>query len=162
VVNGPSISKPFSFTANGSNSQIIAATLLLNNGVTNIGTAVFTYTLGVWTNTFYSTNVITIVDNAAANPYPSAINVSGVGGTLIKATATVTNMSHPSPSDIDILLVDPAQQDTLLMSHAGAQFTIQGITLTFDDASTNSLPQNALITSGTNKPTAYGSLKSFP
>jgi hypothetical protein len=162
VVNGPSVSRPFSFTANGTNSQIIAATLLLNNGVTNIGTAVFTYTLGVWTNTFYSTNVITIVDNAAATPYPSTINVSGVGGTLIKATATVTNMSHPSPSDIDILLVDPVQQDTLLMSHAGAQFTIEGITLTFDDASTNSLPQNSLIMSGTNKPTAYGSLKSFP
>ena len=162
VVNGPSVSKSFSFTANGTNSQIIAATLLLNNGVTNIGTAVFTYTLGVWTNTFYSTNVITIVDNAAANPYPATINVTGVGGTLIKATATVTNMSHPSPSDIDILLVDPADQDTLLMSHAGAQFTIQNITLTFDDASTNSLPQNSLIMSGTNKPTAYGSLKSFP
>ena len=120
VVNGPSVSRSFSFTAIGSNSQAIAATFLLNNGVTNIGTAVFTYTLGIWTNTFYNTNLITIVDDAAANPYPSAITVSGVGGTLIKATATVTNMSHPSPSDIDMLLVDPSQRDTLLMSHAGA------------------------------------------
>ena len=51
-MNGPSVYRPFSFTAVGTNSQQIAATLLLNNGVTSIGTAVFTYTLGSWTNVF--------------------------------------------------------------------------------------------------------------
>jgi hypothetical protein len=162
VVNGPSVYRPFSFTAVGTNSQQIAATFLLGNGVTNIGTAVFTYTLGQWTNVFFNTNIIYIQDDTIASPYPSAINVTGVGGTLIKATMTVTNLTHQTPSDIDMLLVSPGGADTMVMSHAGAQFSIKSVTLMFDDAATSSLPQNARIVTGTNKPTAYGSTPSFP
>jgi len=162
AVGGPSKSQAFSFTAIGTNSQQIAATFKIGNGVTNIGTAVFTYTLGTWTTVFSNTAAIIINDNAAASPYPSIINVSGVGGTLVNATVTLTNMTHKSPDDIDVLIVSPSERDTLLMSHAGGQHLINHVVLTFDDAATNSLPDEDQITSGTNKPTAYGSLKEFP
>jgi uncharacterized delta-60 repeat protein len=169
TVGGPSVSRPFSFTASGTNSQTIAATFKLQSGANNLGTAVFTYTLGMWTNTFSNTNIIFINDDTIASPYPSAINVSNIGGTVIKATITLTNLSHTSPADIDALLVSPAPgtqqpflQDTLIMGHAGGGNAINNVTLTFDDAASNSLPHFGLITSGTNKPTAYLPVPPFP
>jgi hypothetical protein len=166
VVGGPSASRAFSFTAfNGTNGQQIIATFLLNNGVTNIGTGLFTYTLGSWATTFYSTNKIIINDVAPASPYPSSITVSNLGGTVIKTTITLTNMTHTSPSDINALLASPNQNDTLIMSHTGGgQFggSINGVTLKFDDAATNSLPVNGQITNGVYKPTRNGVAPNFP
>lgn len=165
IADGPSTSRAFTFTANGTNSQLIAPTFQLKGGpggTSNLGLAVFTFTLGSWTTTFTNPGVIIINDNATASPYPSAINVSGVGGTLIKATVTLTNLSHKTPGDIDALLVAPNQQDTLIMAHAGGTFSLNHVTLTFDDAATNSLPNNAQIYSGTNKPTAFLPVPNFP
>ena len=88
--------------------------------------------------------------------------MSGIGGTIIKTTVTLTNMIHTSPSDIDVLLVSPEQRDTLIMAHAGAQNAINHVTLTFDDAATNSLTQSGQIVSGTNKPTSYLPAPNFP
>ena len=155
VVGGRPASQAFSFTASGTNGQQIAATFQLFNGASSIGTAVFTYTLGTLSTTFYSTNAIIIHDNTTASPYPSTINISGVGGVIIKATVTLTNLYHLSPSDIGALLVAPNQQDTLIMANAGGGNAISHVTLTFDDAATNSLPHFTTITSGTNKPTAF-------
>ena len=55
----------------------------------------------------------------------------------------------------------PGGQSTLLMSHAG-NGSVSKITLTFDDAATNSLPSGAVLTTGTNKPTAYSTTTIFP
>ena len=143
TAGGPSVSRQFSFTASGTNGQPIAATFKLQDGASDLGTAVFTYTLGTWTRTFVNTNAIIVNDNAPASPYPSMINVSGVGGVLIKAVITLTNISYgPSPADMDVLLVSPNQQDTLIMAHAGGQNAINHVTLTFDDAASNSLPHD--------------------
>jgi uncharacterized delta-60 repeat protein len=165
LVGGPSASRAFSFTANGTNSQQIAATFQLSNGTTNIGTAVFTYTLGTWTMTFSNTNIIVINDNTTASPYPSAITVSNVSGVVIKATVTLTNVTHLSPAEINALVVAPNQSDTLLMSHAGGgEFGggINNVTLKFDDAATNSLPFNGQITNGVYKPTGFPPSPNFP
>ncbi len=164
-VGGPSASRAFSFTAVGTNSQQIVATFLLTNGVTSLGTAVFTYTLGTWTTVFYNTNAIIINAAATGSPYPSSITVSNLGGVLIKATVTLTNMSHTLPSAINTLLVSPNQNDTLFMSHAGGGGNggpINNVTLMFDDAATNSLPNNGQITNGVYKPTRYGGAPIFP
>jgi hypothetical protein len=161
TVGGPSASRQFTFTASGTNSQQIAATFALQSGANSLGTSVFTYTLGTWTTTFSNTNVIVINDDTIASPYPSAINVSGIGGTILKTTVTLTNLTHTSSSDIDALLVSPAAQDTLIMAHAGGGNSIYNVTLVFDDAASNSLPRST-ITSGTNKPTAYLPVPSFP
>ena len=163
IFDGPSASRSFTFTANGTNSQTISPTFRLMSGSTNLGTAVFTYTLGTWTTLFTNSAAIIVNDYAPASPYPSAISVAGVGGVLVKAVVTLTNISYgSSPADMDVLLVAPNQQDTLIMAHAGAQNALKNVTLTFDDAASNSLPSNAQIISGTNKPTAFLPVPNFP
>jgi uncharacterized delta-60 repeat protein len=165
IVGGPSASLPFSFTASGTNGQSIAATFQLQSGTNNLGTAVFTYMLGTLTNTFANTNLIVINDYAAASPYPSTINVSGVGGSLIKVTVTFANLTHAWPADIDALLESPRQQSALLMANAGGGYAVHGVTLTFDDAASTAptnLPQAGQIVSHTYKPTAYFPVATFP
>ena len=160
TMGGPSKSRPFSFTAVGTNGQQIVATFQLQDGTNNLGTNGFTYTLGTWTETFYNTNIIIIRDTNMAVPYPSTIAVSGVGGVVIKATVTLTNLTHTYPKDIDVLLVSPGGQDTLIMAHAGIN-PVKKVTLTFDDAAANFLNYTN-ITSGTYKPTYYLLLPIFP
>jgi hypothetical protein len=51
------------------------------------------------------------------------------------------------------------------MSHVGGGEyggAISGVTLTFDDAATNSLPFNGQITNGVYKPTRFGGAPMFP
>lgn len=169
VTNGPSASRAFTFTAAGTNGQQIAAvfalTNVINNIGTNIGAAQFFFSLGNWTTVFTNFNPIIINASASATPYPSSITVSNLGGTLIKAVITLTNLTHTAPAAINGLLVAPNQKDTLFMSHAGGgQFggAVSGVTLTFDDAATNALPVNGQITNGVYKPTQYGGTPLFP
>jgi hypothetical protein len=118
--------------------------------------------MGTWSTTFSNRTAIVINDNTNASPYPSLINVSGVGSTLVKATVTLTNLSHTWPKDISALVVSPSQKNTLIMAHAGAGNAVNHITITLDDGATNSLPQNTLITNGVYKPTGYLPVKDFP
>jgi hypothetical protein len=118
--------------------------------------------LGAVVNRFTNSFPIIINDHAIASPYPSMINISNLVGSVQKVTLTLTNLAHGSPGDIDAVLVSPAQQTTLFMAHAGGQNAITNVTLTFDDAATNSLPQSGQIISGTNKPSAYLPVPVFP
>ena len=161
-VYGHSVSRAFTFTAHGTNAFPIAPTFALYDNARPIGTAMFNFSIGTWTNVFFSTNAIVINDNTNASPYPSVINITNVGSTLVKATITLTNLSHTSPADIDALVVSPAQKNTLIMAHAGAQFAVKNITVTLDDAATNSLPFSSVITNGVYKPTGYLPVKNFP
>ena len=140
VVHGPSVSRPFSFTASGTNGQTISATFQLQDGNVNRGLAVFNFTLGQTTTSFANPSAIIINDNTTATPYPSTINVNGLGGLVTKATVTLTNLNHTWPSDIDALLVSPTGQKSYLMAKCGSSYTINNVTLTFDDAAPNSLP----------------------
>jgi hypothetical protein len=56
---------------------------------------------------------------AAATPYPSAIAVSGVVGTVTKVTASFHGFHHTCSQDVDTLLVGPQGQRSILMSDAG-------------------------------------------
>ena len=162
TVGGPSAFRSFTFTAVGTNTQLIAPTLKLSNGSTNLGIAIFTYTLGTWTNVFSNNTAIVVGGVGPGSPYPSSIIVSNLGGALLKSSMVLSNFYHTSPGDFDALLVDPGQQDTLIMSHAGGQNVIKAVTLDFDDAATAYLPQSGQIVTGTNKPTVYGSIINFP
>ena len=107
------------------------------------------------TKTFTNTADITIPDSGSASPYPSTIDVSNVCGTITKVTVTLDDFSHLWPEDVDILLVGPNGQTLMLMSDAGDDFSVQNVDLTFDDAATAALPNNAALASGTYKPTDY-------
>ena len=162
TVYGHSVSRPFKFTANGTNSLTISPTFALYDNTKYIGTAVFNFSIGTWTTTFSNRATIVINDFTAASPYPSSINVSGVGGTLIKAAVTFTNLSHTYPADIDALVSSPAQKSTLLMSQEGGGNSVSHITITFDDTATNALPRTTVITNGVYKPTSFGTPNPFP
>ena len=162
IVGGHSVSRPFSFTANGTNGQQIIATFQLQDNGANVGTASFTYTLGTSTASFSNNAVIVINDVSPATPYPSTINASGQGGALNKVTVALNKVSHTSPSDIDALLVSPSGQKMLLMANTGGGNAINNVMLSFDGAATASLPQTGQIVSGTYKPTAYFPVATFP
>jgi hypothetical protein len=185
VVNGPSVSRQFTLTPVGTNSQTIQAMFELQNvagGVTNnIGTNSFTLTIGSWNTTFSNTNAIVFSilppqnPPAIATPYPSIINVSNVGGVLISSTVTLTNFTATSPQALGVLVVSPGQQDTLLMANVGTADAGQyNLTLTFVDSALNYLPAVTAtningtnyvipIPSGTYKPTQYNPIPtSFP
>src|SRR5208337_2107474 len=155
LANGPSKSFPFSFTIAGTNGQNVAATFQVHdgNGPTNL--VLFNFLLGSATTSFSNVFPIIINDYTNATPYPSVINVSGVNGAVGKATVLVTNLNHTWPSDIDMLLESPSGASTYLMSKCGGSYTINNVTLTFDDASANYLPNASLITSGTYHPTSF-------
>jgi M6 family metalloprotease-like protein len=111
----------------------------------------------VTVQTFKNTGAITIPDSGAASPYPSTIAVSGVMGAVLKATVSLSLVNHTWPNDLDILLVGPQGQSTLLMSDAGGFYDLVNAMLVFDDAAANPLPESAQITSGTWRPTDFGS-----
>jgi uncharacterized delta-60 repeat protein/uncharacterized repeat protein (TIGR01451 family) len=162
INNGPSISRQYQFTASGTNGQVIAATFQLQDGAANVGTATFTFVLGNTTMSFTNPAAIVINDNTNASPYPATNIVSGVGGSLSKATISLKNVYHTWASDVDALLVSPAGQKMLVMANAGGSFPMNNATLAFDDAASAYLPQSSQISSGTNKPTTYTPVATFP
>jgi subtilisin-like proprotein convertase family protein len=110
--------------------------------------------------TFSNANVITLQDGltppTAATPYPSSVTVTGLSGQAVtKATVTLFGFSHGFPSDVDILLVGPQGQRSILMANVGGQnkYSVTNLTLTFDDDAASMLPVYAWLVSGTFKPT---------
>ncbi len=161
VAHGPAASRPFTFKATGTNGQTITATFQLQDGPVNRGQAAFNFALGQAAATNFNGAAIIINDNTSATPYPSTISVSGLGGQVTRATVTLTNLNHTWPSDVDVLLVSPPTADSasgrksLLMAKAGSSFTVNNVSLTFDDTASNSLPRFSQLVSGTNRPTSY-------
>jgi M6 family metalloprotease-like protein/uncharacterized repeat protein (TIGR01451 family) len=167
TASGASAFQTFSFTASGTNGGTIAATLqVFTNGVFHTNVA-FSFTLPT-VRTFANTNPIVIGANGVpalpASPYPSTIAVSGVNGLVGKVTVTVSNLSHSYPDDIDMLLVSPEGQKTILMSDAGGQpgnpAGVSGITVTFDDAGAQ-IPDEGPLLTGSYHPTDYESGDGF-
>ena len=157
---GNSVSRSFQFIANGANGGSITATLQLSApGFPNLGSVAFPYVLGVSSTKFTNSTAITINDNAPASPYPSAINVLGMPNSVTGVTVTLSNLTHSFANDIQALLVGPGGQSCVLMANCGP--VANGVTLTFDDAATNSLQTNQVLVSGSFKPSKNG-FTTFP
>jgi uncharacterized repeat protein (TIGR01451 family) len=162
VHGGAAASRNFTFTASPAATGSVVATLQLTDGVNNLGTASFVFPVP-GNNSFANTNSIVIPDHGPGSPYPSIINVTGLNGYVSKATVTLSGLTHSFPSDVNVLLVNPAGSSTLLMSHNGGAYSITNVTLTFDDAATTSLPDNtARITTSTNRPSRFTPSVTFP
>ncbi len=96
------------------------------------------------------------VPNAKASLYPSAIQVAGQNGSIAGVTVTLNSVSHAWPADLDVLLVGPEGQQTMLMSDVCGRSSqaLNAATFTFDDAAPAGLaPFDAQCVSGTYKPT---------
>jgi uncharacterized repeat protein (TIGR01451 family) len=166
LANGAPVSRPFSFKASGTVGQQLIANLLLADDSGPAGSVLFRFTIGGQASvSFTNSNLITIVDNSIASPYPSAISVQGIGGRITKVTATIRNLTHGFPDDIDMVLEGPSGQHVTLMSDAGGRDDVSGLNITFDGDSTNQLSDLGPLTSGTFSPTNYagpGTADAFP
>lgn len=110
--------------------------------------------------TFTNGSAISIPSSGSASPYPSSLVVSGVSGTINDVNVTLRALSHAFPADLDILLVGPGGQTTLLMSDVGGGTDVTALTITFDDAASNSLANP--LTAGIFKPTNVLGGDTFP
>ena len=72
IAHGPSASRPFTFTASGTNGQTITATLQLRDGSALLTNAVFSFTLGRLPTSFSNTTAIVINDYRIPRSLPSA------------------------------------------------------------------------------------------
>lgn len=104
------------------------------------------------TQTFTKNDPIDI--DTSPDPFPSQLEVSGVAGTVTKLTVGITDLTHQSTQDINLLLVGPGGQNVMLMSDAGGDTFSNKIDLVFDDAAAAGLP--APLASATFKPTNLG------
>jgi hypothetical protein len=85
-----------------------------------------------------------------AQPYPSSITVSGLSGTVTKATVTLIGYQSSSPDDADVAITGPNGQKVMLMSDAcgetiatgGPSFSAANENWTFDDAAPTFVSDN--------------------
>jgi len=134
-----------------------------------LGTAVWLGTASAQTGSFSNPAPLTIADGDSCGPspgflslnpgkasiYPDPIAVSGLVGNVTKVTATIFGITQTFPKDLDVLLVGPTGQKTILMSDVGGGHPgINNVSPTFDDAAASFLPNGTAFTTGTYKPTA--------
>lgn len=93
--------------------------------------------------------------NGISSPYPSAITVSGMTGSIIDVNVTITGITTPRERDLNFALVAPTGQALMLLGDGGNLFTMTNINLTFDDSAATTIGTAAAITSGTYQPTDH-------
>ena len=160
----PPVGAQFSLLAVGPCGGSVQAIWRLEDGTNPPVHIAHTIALGTMTGSGYiypSPASITIPVRNEASPYPSVINVSGVPGVIASLRVAINNLGHANPDDLDILLVGPSGQAVLLMSDCGGSADARGVTLVFDDAATNSLPDNAQIVSGEFRPSNFSGGDTF-
>ncbi|MDE3131392.1 MAG: hypothetical protein KGL16_09590, partial [Acidobacteriota bacterium] len=118
---------------------------------------------GAYDNPFSSSSAITVNSAtsppppATASPYPSAITVSGVTGTITNLTVTLTGISGPVAQDLSVLLVGPGNQSLVLFAGVGpSSGATTGLNVTLDDTGSS-----AYSTAGASLPTS-GSVTMIP
>jgi subtilisin-like proprotein convertase family protein len=156
---GGTATRAFSFRASGTCGSQLSATLQLQDGALSLGSVVFRFTLGtaqIQNQSFANSTTINLPSSGSGTPYPSAINVAGLTGTVSKLTVTISGINHTNPDDLDILLSSPDGRRVLLLSDVGGGGDLTNVNLTFDDAAATALDNNGQIVSGTFKPTNFG------
>jgi subtilisin-like proprotein convertase family protein len=148
VANGPTNFQNFALTANVTNDGLMTVTLALTNNNQDLGTVEYQFRVGSLTYNFANTNRIIINDETNATPYPSTIFVSDISGVITKVTATLSNINHTFPDDIDILLISPAGDAVMLMSDAGGAIAISDVSIRYTDSAPSAPADNGLLTSG--------------
>jgi hypothetical protein len=114
--------------------------------------------------TFANPAAITIPVSGTASPYPSPITVSGLAGTITDLNVTTYGFSHTFPEDVAIVVVDPGGNSLDLQDRVG-DINPPGavdVTTTFDDQASAALQEGVAWSSGSYKPTAAASGRSFP
>ena len=101
IAPGATVCMPFTFTANGSCGGTITATIHLQDGATDMGSATYTFTLGALnTVTAFTQNF----DGVAAPLLPAGWTTAASGGESLWVTSTTSPNSAPN----DAFAPDPA------------------------------------------------------
>jgi len=132
--------------------------------------APLTYTLSVTNHgpdsslPFIYTNplTVTIPDSGVADPYPSTISIPPMSASILQAEVALHGIGHTFPDDVDILLVGPGGQNSILMSDAGGGTNVTDLELNFSDSALQYLPDITQLFSGVYLPTEYDSTDTFP
>jgi subtilisin-like proprotein convertase family protein len=155
---GTPVSRPFTFVARGSCGDSFSATLKLQDGDNDLGTVTFPMRIGLLRQVTIaprSQSGLSIPDTprvsgvAPASIYPITITVPASIDPISKVTVTLFNFIHPSPADVDVLLVGPGGQTVVLMSDVALPGA-RSFTFTFDDSGPLLTSSSA---SGTYRPT---------
>jgi hypothetical protein len=107
------------------------------------------------TRTFSNPGRITIPAEGSAegpaDPYPATVQVGGFKKGKIKdVNLVLRGLSHPSPNQVDVLLVAPNDRDAMVMSDVGGITAATAVTLTLDDEAASPLP--AVLETGAFQP----------
>jgi uncharacterized repeat protein (TIGR01451 family) len=159
LVPGSSAAQSFTFTATGLPGATVLVNLSLADGVVSFPPLSYAFVLPN-SISFSNSAPIFIPDIGAATPYPASITVF-TNGVVSKVAVELRGFTHSFPRDVNVLLAGPAGQTTLLEAHAGGPFSVTNLDLSFDDGSSNSLPETALF-SGAFLGTAYSPIDTLP
>jgi len=166
----PALVPPNSFTFGGSgpNRTVSVIPAAGQTGSTTITIAVsdgqlsasnsFNLTVTVspsGTKSFTNATAIVVPDVSLASPYPSIINVAGLGGAVSNVAVSLRSLNYQWGRDLDVLLVSPGGQAMIVMSDAGTQPTAVNANLTFSNNAAAFLNQSNALVSGIYKPTDY-------
>jgi uncharacterized repeat protein (TIGR01451 family)/uncharacterized delta-60 repeat protein len=154
AAGGASVSRSYTFTANGTNGQIITAEFQLTDNGVFLSNNIVRIPMRLGTGSGFTNAVaITIGDAGVSTPYPSTLTVSNLLGVISRVTVTLSNLTHTYPADLDLLLVSPSGEKVILMSDAGAApgvnaGAVNNVNITFDDSASLVVPQFLRLTNG--------------
>jgi hypothetical protein len=123
MAGGPSVSRPFTFTANGTCGSTIAANLQLQDGTQNLGSAVFYITLGLATPVVF---LSAHFDNVIAPALPAGWTSSASG-----ASPWSTSTSQYDTGPNAVYAPDPATVSDNRLISPSVQVTTPNALLTF-------------------------------
>jgi len=156
----PSVAREFTFTATAPSNSLFNVKLDLADSGRDLGSVTFRFRIGPQTTSVTNSDHILIppVGPPPTNHYPSILSVTGMVGTIVGVSVTLSNLSHSYPDDLDILLVSPNEDAVMLMSDALGNghraFTDQ--TIIFSDDAQTTLPDiNSLPLAEVNRPVNY-------
>ena len=97
-----------------------------------------------WTLTLSTRTADTLVPaggtSGAANPYPAPRRVSGETGVITDLDVTLDGVWHQNPDDLDLLLVGPHGQSSVLMSESCGTYEMAAYGFVWDDEAPGFMP----------------------
>ena len=100
--------------------------------------------------------------SGAGDPFPAAVDVMGESGVVSDVNVSVGALWHSRPDDLDLLLVGPQGQRSLLMSDACGEADVQDISWTWDDEAAAPMADLGPCPRGAYRPTDVESGDAFP
>ncbi|MBM3844876.1 MAG: DUF11 domain-containing protein, partial [Verrucomicrobia bacterium] len=131
---GSAASRPFTFSNSAQSGNSIVLLLQIRDGGTELGVVQVPIPIGPQSRSFAATTRIQIPELGVANPYPSIIDVRGFAGLANKVVMTLQGLTHPAPDHLDMLLVGPNGDKSVVFSDVGGKQAVNNINITLDDA----------------------------